>query len=1034
MARTIDFDDPRFPALAEAILQRHERGEAEANITSAVRDFLIATGLVGADEIVEEVHPGDADRKAVDLTAFDTYIEVKRRAGTSRPEQRWVDQLDGYLEASQRAGRGVRLGVLTDGRHWFLRWPGAGPARGEAPFAFEMKDAEHWVSLYEWLRDHALGVSERMRPGRDTVAEHFGPRSVLYQRDLDALRRLHREHRESETVEVKRRLWLDLLRAATGEFADSIDDLDDLFVRHTYLTAVVGLAVQARFGIDIADLARTDAADLLAGGRFRDQTGLQGVVETDFFSWPAEVGGELLLLTIARRLARFEWEEAPADVAAILYETVIPAEERRQLGEYYTPDWLVRAMLDELVTSPLEQRVLDPACGSGTFIAEAVARFVAASEQGGVDPAAALEGLREAVVGIDIHPVAVHLARSAWAIAAQPLIESAVAAGFTGTVSTPVYLGDSLQLRFGAGELLAEAEVRIEIGDEQRNELIFPTSLVERADTFDDLMSAVAGAIARGDDPQLELADHTLSEPERRSLAPAIELMRQLHASGRNHVWAYYTRNLVRPVALARRKADVIIGNPPWLNYNQTIDVLRTELERQSKELYGLWVGGRYATHQDVAGLFFARCVDLYLDSGGVVGMVMPHSALGAGQHAKWRSGRWATSSGVVHQMDFGFKRPWDLERLRPNAFFPIPACVAFARRAASDAVALGGEVERWEGRPGGPAVTRTAVAAGTDHAEASPYRDLASQGASLVPRCLTFVNQVENPARIRAGGAIMVNPRRGRQDKAPWRDLDLTAITGDMIEEAHVFSVLLGESVAPYVTLESLLAVLPVRRDNGDDLPAGEGDFSVAGVDLQPLGRLMRRRWRTVSTLWDDHKQPVNKLTLLGQLDYRRKLSRQLAWRASASESACRIVYTTSGRPTAARLRDRDAIVDHTLYWMPCASDGEAAYLLALINSDALREAVEPFMPRGLWGARHLHKHLWNLRIPRFDAGDALHVEIAAAGEAAALGAAEQRPDRAGLDSATARRLVRQWLADSNEGREVERVVGELLRLSGAD
>ena len=75
--------------------------------------------------------------------------------------------------------------------------------------------------------------------------------------------------------------------------------LEDLFVRHTYLTAVAGIAVQARFRINIAMLAETDPGDLIVGHRFRDQTGLQGVVETDFFSWPSEVGGEPLLRAIA---------------------------------------------------------------------------------------------------------------------------------------------------------------------------------------------------------------------------------------------------------------------------------------------------------------------------------------------------------------------------------------------------------------------------------------------------------------------------------------------------------------------------------------------------------------------------------------------------------------------------------------------------------------------------------------------------------------------------------------------------------------
>ena len=128
---------------------------------------------------------------------------------------------------------------------------------------------------------------------------------------------------------------------------------------------------------------------------------------------------------------------------------------------------------------------------------------------------------------------------------------------------------------------------------------------------------------------------------------------------------------------------DVIIGNPPWLNYNQTVSILRSELERQSKEVYGIWQGGRYATHQDVAGLFYARCVDLYLKDSGVIGMVMPHSALQTGQYAKWRTGAWqARRGGSVLAADFTYKPAWDLERLEPNTFFPIPASVVFAQRA----------------------------------------------------------------------------------------------------------------------------------------------------------------------------------------------------------------------------------------------------------------------------------------------------------------------------------------------------------------
>ena len=67
------------------------------------------------------------------------------------------------------------------------------------------------------------------------------------------------------------------------------------------------------------------------------------------------------------------------------------------------------------------------------------------------------------------------------------------------------------------------------------------------------------------------------------------------------------------------------------------------------------------------------------------------------------------------------------------------------------------------------------------------------------MPRCLFFVNEGENPAIIQAGQTVTVNPRRGTQDKKPWRSLDLAAITGQTIERQHVYDVHLGETVVPY-------------------------------------------------------------------------------------------------------------------------------------------------------------------------------------------------------------------------------------------
>ena len=110
-----------------------------------------------------------------------------------------------------------------------------------------------------------------------------------------------------------------------------------------------------------------------------------------------------------------------------------------------------------------------------------------------------------------------------------------------------------------------------------------------------------------------------------------------------------------------------------------------------------------------------------------------------------------------------------------------------------------------------------------------------------------------------------------------------------------------------------------------------------------------MRERWQTLSTLWEDNKSPVNRLNLLGQLDYLRKLSSQLEWQKNSDDRQVRVVYSKAGEPTAAILHDNTALVENVLFWVPCRNTDEANYLLAIINSDALREAVTPLMTKGL-------------------------------------------------------------------------------------
>ena len=310
----IDYNDPRYAESAAEILRRHDNAEPEANITSAVRDFLIVTGLAKPSEIVEENPPAQKDH-AAPWTSPPSTPSSSPSAGSAQPADSTptptTSNSSTTTSRSPKSTGRVRMGILTDGKYWLLRWPNAGPVKVAPPYAFTLDDSDRWITLYEWLRDNALSAEENTQPSRNTIAERFGPNSPSYQRDISALKALYDKYAGESTIKVKRQLWQNLLTAALGEIASAPDQLDDLFVRHTYLTAVIGMVVQASFGSDIYRLAETDPADLLYGRDFRSKTGLQGVVESDFFAWPVEVGGLPLLRTLARRVARFDWQRPP---------------------------------------------------------------------------------------------------------------------------------------------------------------------------------------------------------------------------------------------------------------------------------------------------------------------------------------------------------------------------------------------------------------------------------------------------------------------------------------------------------------------------------------------------------------------------------------------------------------------------------------------------------------------------------------------------------------------------------------------------
>lgn len=1040
----------------EKLLDRHRLGASENDIRSAFRDFLVRTGIASDEnEIVTETRPASDSRNKVDLYIRNTYVEFKRsliKSGVIDPEA--IAQLDGYILENAKAGNGIQNGILTDGQNYLKRSVGDDILPIVTESRHEVFDRpDQGNRLYEYLGRIVDTQAENITPDAVMLTKYFGLESDVFKTATALLTDSHRNNRDQPTVAVKRKLWRELLQVAIGQ--NSVDDAEEndwLFVRHTYLTALVGIIVQAHFGIDIPHYANTEPGNLLSGEILRQQTGLKGITESDLFAWPLEAGEYSYLGVIARQVEKFNWEQNADGLAATLYQNTISQEERKRMGEYYTPRWLAKAITEEMITDPANTRVLDPACGSGTFIEAAIRHIIAHTAE--LSPGERLAKLQENIAGIDLHPVAVQLAKATWVIASHETITEARQAGMAADVITaPIHLGDSMQLRYENSELDAQGYITLDTGETlegHTGEVRFqvPLSLARDAERFDNMMMEISRAIERDDDAARVLDDFGITgSAERPTMEATIANMRALRDADRNHVWAYYLRNMTRPMVIAEEKVDAIIGNPPWLTYDQSANIIREELKSLSQTRYQIWAGGNNAPHQDVATLFYCRIAELYLREQGLIGMVLPHSALRTGHHLKWRNAYYETKRPVrsreakqAMSFDFSVKRPWDLDNLEPNDFFPIASCVVFARlpgyrgdfqlhQREAKPLALG-QVEIWSGPTDTPQVKRRlSHLIQNDGTFRSPYAGLSNQGPTITDRRLFFVTHTPNKNKLALPDTSVTYPRIGTLDKKKYSVRDLN---GQVVSNDNLLSVYLGECLAPYVALPPLTAALPVSKASLT-MPLDE---ETGEIDRQGLDENLRARWEKMERLWEANRGKTDTKSLMQNLNWLNKLARQLEYLRDPGDRPVRIAYTQSGRPTAALIVDSKAILDRNLYQVTCRNLDEAHYLLAIINSNALAKAAKPFCASN-WAKeiRHLEKHLWRLPIPRYDADDERHTELSRLGQVAAQETSQrvqELTERHGTEWVTSDRVRRDlrsgWQTTSATAIAIETAVGELL------
>lgn len=422
-----------------------------------------------------------------------------------------------------------------------------------------------------------------------------------------------------------------------------------LFIIHTYFALLMKfLAVELislQGGMLVTSFAsglpaQTDAdlkqllTDLENGGVFNSM-GIVNFLEGDFFRWYLGAWSKDLadsFRQFALTMVQFEpatstlEPEATRDLLKKLYQYLIPRSLRHDLGEYYTPDWLAERLLNQLgYDGNPDKRIIDPSCGSGTFLILALKRMRQYGMERQMTSKQIAESALKNIVGFDLNPLAVIAARTNYLIALGDLIRS------TRPVEIPVYICDSIRIPYSVSGQLS-------LLDAGSNEYQIPTAAglfnipLEVVDNHQvDLLSYVLEESIRNECSQSEflaLARRrlTVSKPSTASvLVSLFEKLVSLHNQKKDGIWARLIKNSFAP--LFKGRFDYVAGNPPWINWES----LSPEYRNATKQLwidYGLFTLKGHAARlgggkKDFSMLFTYVAADRYLKPGGKLGFVI---------------------------------------------------------------------------------------------------------------------------------------------------------------------------------------------------------------------------------------------------------------------------------------------------------------------------------------------------------------------------------------------------------------------------
>lgn len=313
------------------------------------------------------------------------------------------------------------------------------------------------------------------------------------------------------------------------------------------------------------------------------------------------------------------------DLIKNIYHYLLPQKLRHSLGEYYTPDWLAEFLVEKMeIDFSKKVRLLDPSCGSGTFLAIAISRI----KDQVSDSTKHLHQILESVIGIDLNPLAVISAKTNYIIALSEYLNEIDEKG----IDIPVYLSDSLlaPLEYQS-KTKSYYSLPTKVGAFK-----IPVSLIE-TDNLNSLLNLVIECV----DIELELPSFkskyedlsfSLPDEDNKLILNFYEELLDLQKRGLNGIWAKIIKNIFAPSFF--EKFDYIVGNPPWINWQSLPEEYRNSIKKYWEDYKIFLHKGLTArlgsSHDDICVLLTYVVMDKYLKNQGKLGFVMPQNLIQA--------------------------------------------------------------------------------------------------------------------------------------------------------------------------------------------------------------------------------------------------------------------------------------------------------------------------------------------------------------------------------------------------------------------